>query len=144
MKTVTKYKAYDGREFTNERECVEHEQECDTIHNIMVGLPERPDNIEFANGYGFIQHRLEIVEAAMQKLLTLVKKHIPDEVVDKAIAMGISSRSTMIGRYFDDCAPRAAYSAWTRFMCIDDSLREWGQPYFANNPVKKEDQVKLN
>ena len=45
-----------------------------------------------------------------------------------------SFRNSIIGRYLDDAGTNAVYSAWYRFMSMDDLYREWGQPYYALNP----------
>jgi hypothetical protein len=42
------------------------------------------------------------------------------------------------GRVINDTAPNFVYKAWYRFMCLDDQLREWGQPYYASHPEDAE------
>lgn len=45
-----------------------------------------------------------------------------------------------VGRLIDDACPRPVKSAWFRFQCIDKQGREWGQPFYANNPDKASGQ----
>ena len=143
MEVINKYKAFDGREFEDAEKCIEYEGQMSELINIMSVMPIIPEDCGFTNGHGFILHDKSEAEDVFIKLLVFAKYYIPDNVIEEAIDYGWDCRQRIIGRYFDDCTPNKVYKAWHRFMCIDDQMREWGQPYFAHNPDKGE-KIQLN
>ena len=144
MKTITKYEAIDGTEFDHENECLKYEKLIERIDLIMHELPKRPedDGCRFSNGGGFIQHDKATLCKARIKILKEVKKHIKHPWVQQTID-DENVHPSYVSRLIDDYRIKPLNSAWYRFMCIDKSGREWGQPYFANNPEKGQ-QIKLN
>ncbi|MDD2285827.1 MAG: hypothetical protein PHU98_06295 [Mariniphaga sp.] len=135
MKTITKFKAIDGIEFTNKNECIKYELLIDRVNSIMNTLPKHPDSCDFANGSGYLQHDKTILKNAKVALLKICKEYIDH----KWIQINIDDDSihpSYVGRLLDDYGIKPLNSAWYRFQCIDSNLREWGQPYYANYPEK--------
>lgn len=135
MHTVTKYVAYDGTEFNVKTACIAHEHLCANVDAIMSALPERPDDEDcrFSNGHGYLQHNLVTLNATRIALLKLAQPYAPDPPWIQQTIDGLVHPS-WAGRLINDACPRPIYKAWRRFMCIDAQNREWGQPYYANNP----------
>lgn len=128
MKVVklTKYEAEDGALFDSEIECTKHERLVKELKAIMKPLGKKPKDpgCRFANGDGYIQHDLEDVEKAKQDLLNLFNRGQKEK-------MGFS----YLGRYLNDnMSP--AYDEWLRLYSVDVHGREWGQPFYAQNPGK--------
>lgn len=143
MEVITRYKAYDGVEFTDEKLCHEHERNCDTASNIMVSMPEKPDDCGFSNGGGYLQHDKDLLLKIRNEFLGFAKRYTGHKWIQETIDKGFDVHSSYAGRILDECTPQSINRHWHRFMCIDDQGREWGQPYYANNPDKG-DQVRLN
>lgn len=138
MKTVTKYQARDGREFACEETAKTHEGVLDRIDKIMSTLPARPDDCEFSNGRGYIQHDWMAVTNAKNHIIDLWHG---DEKI-KLDAKMYPAPHSIIGRFFDD-ANSPLRDPWYRLMCIDPLGREWDQPYFALHPDCG-NQIRLN
>ena len=102
----------------------------------MSLLPPRPEDCSFSNGEGYIQHDKDILLGVRKALLEYCIEYYKGYSVSKWIQACIDDDSFDIGyvaRVLDG-SPRHINSALYRFMSIDDSNREWGQPYFARNP----------
>jgi len=133
MKEITKYKAVDGTEFNSPQTCTEYEALIDTVKDIMSELPPLPENdgCSFVNGGGFIQHDLIILRHVKHSLLELMKKYIDHEWVQQTIDDD-NVHPSWVGRMVDDNRPLR--DAWHRIYCTDKLGREWGQPYYVENP----------
>jgi len=134
MKTITKYVANDGCEFTNKEDAVTRDEILEEIKTIIEGLPqckERNRN-DFVNGHGYIQHTKTSILNARQKLLVLAKRCHEGIKEYSLISWGF-------GRYLDDNSS-PLYSLYIRLvLCIDEKTwREYGQPYFTNHTHKVE------
>ena len=146
MQRIQKFKADDGAEFTTEAECLEYEALCAEIAEVMATLPKRPedDGCRFSNGHGYLQHTPERFWPARDALLRIGNRLMPHKWFDQALA-DKTMHASWCGRLIDE-ASRPLSRAWDRFRCVDKDLREWGQPYYANNPdkVAPEDMVSLS
>ncbi len=144
METITKFKAIDGTEFTSETECLKYESLIRKVDSIMALLPPTPNNdgCSFANGDGYIKHDKAKLRNAQIQILELCKEYIDHKWIQQTID-DESVHPSYVGRLIDDYNIRPINKAWFRFMCVDKKSREWGQPYYANNPEKGE-QVQLN
>ena len=141
MKTLTKYQAEDGLEFTEAAECRKHEANLEEVKIIMSQLPVRPDGCDFDNGGGFIQHDKDVLIAVRARFCEFAKRYTDDKWLQQTIDLGLDAHPSYVGRLIDDCAPNSIGKHWHRFMCIDSQFREWGQPYYANHPEKGEQKM---
>lgn len=145
MKMVTKYKANDGAEFDNANACKKYEQLCAEIDAVMATLPRRPadKDCKFANGHGYLQHNQETFLAARAALLTIGNRLIPHKWFQQSLS-NTDIHPSWCGRLIDEVSAPLS-RAWLRISCVDKEFREWGQPYFANNPdkVPAQDMVEL-
>lgn len=137
MKVITKYKAVDEQEFSTEKECLDYEQLIERVNTIMAGLKPLPNEkgFDFGNGYYFVQQSKGAFKLVKLNLLNEIKKHINHKWVEQTIE-DETVHLSYVGRLIDDWNIRPLNNAWNRLMCIDKEYREWGQPYFANNPEK--------
>lgn len=145
VKEITKYQADDGREFKTKEDCLAHELLCDKVAGIVSNLPDKPENdgCSFANGGGYLQHEKHALVSAKKALLSLANEISPHKWFVQSIEDD-TAHSSWAGRIIDDSEKLAPINkAWYRIMCVDEQFREWGQPYFANNPNKAK-QVRLN
>ena len=144
MEKIAKYKANDGSLFDSEEDCMAHENNCAAAARIMQAIPDKPKGCDFSNGSGFIQHSSGGLLLARTALLELIKeKYTQHKWIQQSIDKGWDAHSSYAGRIIDECCPNSISKHWYRFMCIDDQYREWGQPYYANNPLDAK-QVCLN
>lgn len=143
-KLVAKYKADDGAEFNNEADCIAHEALCAEIAEVVRLLPPRPqyDGGRFANGGGYIQHDEKTFHMVREALLRIANRLFPHKWLAEALEKHSEVHASYPGRIIYETSPPVA-RAWYRFMCTDKSLREWGQPYYADYPHEAE-QVRLN
>ncbi len=143
MRQVTKYKANDGSEFTDAAECIKHERNCADADEIMSKLPTKPNTCDFSNGGGYLQHDKDTFLVVRNKFCEFAKRYTDHKWIQDTIDNGMDAHPSWVGRMIDECAPRSISKLWYRFMCVDSEFREWGQPYYADNPDKA-DQTCLN
>ena len=143
METITKYKAFDGKEFTDVEHCTEHEANCAEATRIMRLLPERPDSCNFTNGSGFLRHDKKIFLAARKNFCEFAKRYTDHKWLQDTIDRGLEVDASWAGRIIGETAPSSIAKHWHRFMCTDAELREWGQAYYAIHPEKAK-QKQLN
>ena len=139
MKIIIKYQAKDKREFNTEKECLVHESLLSNIQRVMSCLHAPPDDcVKFANGLGYLQNDPADVEEAKNGIIDLWQG---DDAI-KLNARAQPAKFSILGRFFSD-SNCPLQDPWYRLCCIDDQAREWGQPFFANNPDQGK-QVCLN
>lgn len=99
------------------------------IRAVQAMLPRAIDEgCLFANGGGYIQHTPATFAAFLAAVQGLFDKHAP------SLAKMFSAQPRgFVGRYLDD-GGSPLYSVYMRICMIDDSYREWGQPYYAIHP----------
>lgn len=145
MQRIQKFMAEDGREFMTEAECLEYEALCAEIDEVMARLPNRPDDegCRFSNGHGYLQHTPEQFWPVREALLRIGNRLIPHKWFEQALA-DRTVHPSWCGRLIGE-ASAPLDRAWHRISCVDKELREWGQPYYSNNPhlVEREDMVEL-
>lgn len=142
METITKWKAKDGAEFASMAECVAREALIDEVDVIMANLPKRPDGCDFSNGHGYVQHNAETFWPAREVLLRVANRLYPHAWLTKSIE-DRTVHPSCADRVIGDALPRPLATAWYRFVCTDDSLREWGQPYFREHPSEAPGQQEV-
>jgi|JI9StandDraft_1071089.scaffolds.fasta_scaffold392013_2 hypothetical protein len=137
MEIITKYKAIDGVEFKKMDDCLEYEALIARVHSLMSRLKPRPENDGFAfiKGDGFIQHDKNTVLEIRKSLLEIAYKYNPMRWVKDSIEsddVHPSYAQSMI----DETGIQPLINAWYRFSCMTHDFREFGQPYFRDNPEK--------
>jgi hypothetical protein len=141
---ITKYEAIDGRLFNCEQECKDwdsHILEVRAIIDLLAPLPEEK-GCNFSNGDGYVQQKKPIVEHAIRAIVRIAKTDLGVNKKD-FLENPFGYRHSIIGRYIDDGGDLHLYRAWSRFMCMDDQFREWGQPYYASHPHEgKQHEIK--
>ena len=135
MKTKVYWIADDGGECETEQKARKRNALLRDIQSAMspLGTKVKDRHCSFANGGGYRQHRLIDVLKAKTSFIDIAKREVPHKIWNNK-AEDIHPMS-FAGRLLDDCSP-TLYEAWHRFMCIDDTGKEWGQPYYALNPEK--------
>jgi hypothetical protein len=148
MKTTIKYVADDGREFADEQQCLMYEAREASIaarlNAVFGSMSRRPDDHDFANGSGYLQHDLNAVLAARKVVCEIAIEVIEDHRwFAQTIENGFASHWSWAARLIDECDSKALCAASYRLHCIGSDGREWGQPYYANHQGAAED-VRLN
>jgi hypothetical protein len=128
MKEVSLFQAEDGSRFENLKEAKKYEAILNQV-NAIPFLNYEDDNCSFANGGGYIQQSKGIIKMAEDKLLELANEWFKPE-------KPFTNPRGIVGRYCCDSNMKALNRLYSRLQCIDSEGREWGQPYFANNPGK--------
>ena len=136
MKIIEKYVANDGTEFRNGKDALHRDELLNSISSIEKLLPTRPDDANFANGHGYIQHKYETIEKVKGFLYELC-------LIESPSLSEYNFDSYGFVRSLDDSSSPLYKLYYRIVMCVDDQLREYGQPYFANHPDKAE-QRQLN
>ena len=144
MKTITKFKAYDGSEFDDEQKCSEYETNCRHADDIISQLYPRPDDSDFSNGnLGYIQHDPVMFLKVRQELLEQANIESPHKWIDQSIE-DTTVHPSWAFRWISECCTGRLNRAWNRIYCTDDKFREWGQPYFRDNHDKARCQKRIN
>lgn len=134
MKAVTRYIAVDGSQWNTEAEALTRDALCSHVEAALALLKARPTDAGFDGGASFVQQESGPALAAKQRIVDLARV-VTGAAVFANNAEDIHPQSSA-GRILADVGGPLA-SAWWRFACIDDSFREWGQPYFRSNPNEK-------
>lgn len=135
MREITKYKAEDDSEFTSKESCLDHEVNCDVAASTMRHLDKNPSDSAFSNGSGYIQHDPSKVITVRNLFLEFSKRYTDHNWIQQTID-GEDIHISYADRILGEVLPASIYRHWSRFSCIDDLGREWGQPFYANNPDK--------
>lgn len=139
MKTITKFQASDGREFTTEFDCINYEvriTNANEILSLIPPLPKLPD-CSFENGAGYLQHDPITFTEFKLAILRAIRPYFPEGNFKKWVDDTISGKAhaSWVGRLLDeDDRLRPYKDLWSRVYCTDSNFREWGQPYYALNP----------
>jgi hypothetical protein len=144
MKQITKFRAYNGREFTSADKCLNYEARCKKADKAIarLGKPPHLPGCGFENGEGYLQHKREVFLDVRATLLRLamqesdhkwLKQSLEDPNVDPSWA----------GRVIGEGCNEQLDKAWQRISCTDAMFREWGQPYYRTHPTEAK-QVQIN
>lgn len=133
MEIIIKYRAIDGKEFLSEEDCVDHENAIKEISLIMVELVPRPSDISFANGTGYIQHQAGDALRARRKLLEFAAKRVSHHWIQESLD-NENIHPSYAARIIGEIGIKKLEKAWNRFKCMTTDFREFGQPYFRDNP----------
>lgn len=136
MKAITKYLAEDGSEHATEDKAKERELLCAEVAEIMASLQPIPKltGCGFENGGGYIQHYPSKIDPARRAILKAAQRYTDHKWLQQTIDKPGEVHPSYAGRIIGECCPAPLYQAWHRFECMDKSLREWGQPYYAAHP----------
>jgi len=134
MNPITKFQADDGTEFNTKDACIAHEMLCAEIAEVMALLPPKVDDTgcEFSNGSGYIQHDPHTFNRVKFALLRIANRISPHKWFEQAL-YDDGVHESWPGRIISEMSA-PLWRAWHRISCTDSQFREWGQPYFANNP----------
>lgn len=132
---VTVYQAIDGSKHSTRVAAQAIEEEIFAVQNAMLCLGSKPDGTDFANGDGYITHSESDVLLAKKQLIDLSRKYL-QSWMDRQTGNLIDYHPSWFGRLLDGSGSTALNRAWSRMDCMDEQFREWGQPYFAENPSK--------
>lgn len=144
MKTITKYVAYDGAEFTDAERCQTYENNSHAADAIIAQLSAPPDKgCEFVNGHGYLQHGSEQFYKVRRELLQQALKECDNDWIRQSLADDTVHPSWAY-RIIGEACTRQLSRAWSRIMCTDPDLREWGQPYYAAHPDQAPGKHQLN
>lgn len=133
MKKVLNFESFDGVLFENEQDCLNHENMVNKFKALSARLKPIPENdgCKFANGNGFIQQHIAVVSDVMVETAELAGLELNN--YPKFTENPYACRHGIIGRIIDESGNRHACRLWSRFMCMDDSGCEWGQPYYTSH-----------
>lgn len=139
MKEVKRFQSEDGKLFDSAEKCLSYEIDLTAVQTVMSLLNPTPkdDHCEFANGRGFVRQDIQLVEKCMRIVINIAAIDLKDKK-EEIMEHPFLYRNSVIGRYLSDSDKGFLYSAWCRFMCMDDIGREFGQPYFSAHPEKAE------
>jgi len=143
MKMITKYKAFDNTEYTDQSKCIEHEANCKQADLIINKLKKVPNSCDFTNGEGYVQHDYSNVLSVRNEFLEFCKRYTTFKWIQETIDGGFDVDASWAGRVIGESAPNYISKMWYRFSCIDKQQREWGQPYYAANKGDRK-EVQLN
>ena len=145
MQAETWYRAGDGSLWDTPEKARKREQEKSEVDRMLkhwLGFdPHTLGGNKFCNGdLGYVQHSLENIRKLRLELWDEAKPKL-QYWIDQQARVGNSEEylATQVHpswhlRMLDDNSPLS--DAYSRLCCIDDKGREWGQPFYANNPDK--------
>lgn len=133
------FRANDGQVFNTEAEAIARDKVIEDVRQAMEPLGELPADPEcaFANGDGYYQHTADAVERTKRALLAIFEPLFASRcpALEKATCPRWQIHPSWFGRMIDGTCPPLE-RAYSRLCRIDGQCREFGQPYFADNPEK--------
>lgn len=139
MKKITVYQCEDGTRFDKENEALGYESyaaRAKAIESQLVSIGRE------LNGNEYIQQDPAVVKKAKYDFLTLVAQRLP-KWKDWAIGCRDGIRHiSHIQRIICDYNIKWMQNLDFRLSCIDESGREFQQPYYVNHP--EEATIKAN
>lgn len=138
MKKIEIYQCEDGTRFDKENEALEYESYAARAKEIESRLVNIGREL---NGNEYIQQDPAVVKKAKYDFLTLVAERLP-EWKDWATQCRDGIRHiSHIGRVISDYGIRWMRHLDFRLSCIDESGREYQQPYYKNHPEEATKRV---
>lgn len=143
MKAVTRYEANDGSLHVQPDDALARDRIIAQVDSLMAALEPIPtdDGCRFANGHGWVQQRPEVVATVKRGLIDLGEPWLGWWYEKQRTEHGktlddlLNAHASWFGRMLDGSCPPLEY-AWHRMCAIADDGREFGQPFYANNPDK--------
>lgn len=149
---IQKWQATDGSEWSTEKQAAERDALVIAVNCAMKPLGDLPknDGCKFANGGGYIQHTQQAIDD--------VRRRLHEIAAAGPLKWWFDIQKTRHGKTDEDlmrCHPswqcrmldgdhEPLDKAYSRLCCIDfATCREYGQPYYANNPAEAE-QFEVN
>jgi hypothetical protein len=133
MKTKTIYVADDGVEFTDFTSCANYKELCEIVDFYMRQLPKAPNTSSFQAGKGYIQHDIATVKLVRNKIIKFLHQACGGTFNLESATNGVLHPS-YISYHSDHIKEKCLKNAWYRFQCMTEEFKEYGQPYFCNNP----------
>lgn len=136
MKPITMFEADDGSRWPTEAEARDRDALISAVADVMAPLGPDLGDIEFHNGLGWVQHDPDDARSVRDAVLSLARRTLI-RVFGKDEAFGSPISTAGIGwitRLCGDNGLKPLSIALYRLDCIDAQCREWGQPFYANNP----------
>ena len=126
MEAITKYKAADGSEWDSQYLAGRRERarRFQAAANEVLG-DKKPDG----NGATYVQHTVDAVHKFTMAIAAALGEFESHEMRDR----WLEQPRGIVGRFLDDTGS-IFYRDYIRLISIDSQNREWGQPYYANNP----------
>lgn len=128
MKQITKYQANDGSEWNDESKAIAREELIRIVDAAMAPLGSVPADVE--SGKGWLQHNLETVNVAKDRILDICREQGMSEYPAFKCRGRDCHPQSIIGRILSEVGG-PLWNAWHRFGKIDTLGREHQQPYFA-------------
>jgi len=136
----------DKNRFTTEIDCLEHEENYKLAEKIIQPLGDRPDSCSFSNGsMGYIQHDRREALRVRNELLEFFKRYTDHKWIQETIDKGWDADPSWVSRIISEYLASSIFTlTWHRFSCIDSKGREYGQPYYKNNPDEASNKNEYN
>lgn len=143
MREVTYYETVDGEVWKEKADALLHEKILDIVADIMAPLPKKPNNVDFDNGHGYLQHDMEQFLTIRRHLAQLAMQYI--EIPRNSWNFSVLEQTAMDPlsihpEYFwkvigEQRTLKGINTAWFNIgLCTDKEGRQWGQMYYADHP----------
>lgn len=130
IKEVTRYEASNGKEFKDKVQAIKYESALEATNHAIDTLPKVDIGCS-----EYVQLTLNQYNHFKQQFDNIIQAFYPELM--KHIA-GQHIRRSIIGRLLDDY-DSPAYKLTSILDSIDDKLRWYNQPYYANHPIETVD-----
>jgi hypothetical protein len=140
MKPITIYESNDGTRYGTPEAARRNDDLIEQVKAAVAPLGERPDDCDFTNGHGWLQHDPQTIRQVKLKLIEISRPLLGEwmDLQEKTHGVDLSTvDSSWFSRMLDG-DNRPLERAWKRIGCITPDGREVGQIYYAS----RMDQVK--
>jgi hypothetical protein len=133
VKEVTRYQSEDGKEFVDKNECEKYDMLLSNCKRINDILKPKPEGCDFFNSGESIQQNIEDVKDFKRHIVQACSSYIDHQYV-RDVANG-ERHISHLSRLVCDKQISPINRLFYRLECIDKNGKEYGQPYFNNNPM---------
>lgn len=135
VKQVTRYETTNGRLFTDEAKANKYQTALDLVAQAESWLPKV--SFGFQEYVQLTREQYDRFKRAFDEVIIVYHrdliKHNPEQVI----------RGGILGRFLND-GDSPVYGLWVILQSIDDKLRWYNQPYYANHPAETVDFTEID
>lgn len=128
MKQVVRYQSDDGHLFLTGDEASARDNLLAKVNQALSKLVKHPGDHD-----GYVQQKGSAVLYCKEVAVEISEIEYPHRMWRHQTPDKIDAGSVGRSLNYDSVAMRL----WSRLSCIDESFREWGQPFFVYNPDKR-------
>jgi hypothetical protein len=126
IEEIKQFKCIDGSIFNYLDEAEKYNDLLKLCDDIELAMISRPEDIDFTDGCGWIQHPKSTKIRLQEDVIKLYNKWFSADAKNMTHA---------VSKTIDDNGIKCLNHLMYRFQCMSYNDKEYGQPYYATHPI---------